>query len=178
MSLKFTNLILTALVMSATAFAGDPTPAQPARALSWEDFKSACSHPTGFGNQNPQTNIMISCGDVRTTWVADASGSVPLTGIRHINISVTSDKYQVVPESREVESLAREGSCSKFKEVTETFKAPERALTCDDVLSFKGGDLLDYCKGEIDNGKPKDPKLTEVKETGRVLDTCAGVAIH
>lgn len=177
MSLKYTNLILTvALAISASAFAGDPTPAQPARALSWSDFKEACLHPTGFGNQNPQTNIMITCGDVRTTWVADASGELPLPGVRHIEMSVTSDKYQVLPESREVEGLVRAGSCSKFKEVTETFKAPERAVTCADIATK--GELIDFCKTEIENGKPKDPKLTTVVETGRVLDTCAGVAAH
>jgi hypothetical protein len=51
----------------------------------------------------------------------------------------------------------------------------ERPLNCDEITSMKGS-IDDYCLAALDAQEGSNPKLTSAQDTGRVVDTCAGIA--
>ena len=148
---------------------------QATRALTWQDFREACRHPAQFGSQRAPQNVKVLCTNQQTTWVAAPSGEVNLQGARRLTIAVTSDKYHVAPFAAEVPVYSKVGSCSRFREVVETYTAPERVVSCDEILGYKG-ELADLCAEEVDKSKGNDSKLIQTLETGRMIDTCGGNA--
>ncbi len=180
--------LMCALSFGASAFAddghgkgpgggdgnGDGGAPQVTRAMSWVDFKEACVHPSQFGSQRAPQNIKVMCTNSQTSWVASASGEVNLQSTRQVTVSVTSDKYHVAPAVMDVPVYAKVGSCARFKEVTEIYTAPERVVSCEEIMEFKG-ELGEFCAGELDKGKGANPRLVQTTETGRMIDTCGGV---
>ncbi len=148
---------------------GDPQSPAPAL-LSWEQFKESCLHPEQFHFQVPPSNIRIHCTDVQREYVALSPGQLPLPLKRKIISSVFSNKYNVIQNESISPITSKGGSCQRFKEVEKTLNV-ERILTCEDVLGIKS-DLNDFCTSVLNAAKISNSKLMDVRDTGRVLDTC------
>lgn len=143
-------------------------------AISWEEMKERCQHPRNFPAQVAPENIKVQCSDSVFEYVPSSSGEIPLAGSRTVLSAVLSDKYYVSAGAAAVAVNAKGGSCLRFKEVEKTVTI-ERPLSCDDVLNIKG-DVAEYCVGTLDSVKGGNPKLLQVRDTGRLIDTCANVA--
>lgn len=151
--------------------------------ISFDEFRERCANPQHFIQQSPPTNIVISCRDEHTSWVNGASGEIPLESTRQITTQLNSSKWTVDGQARSVYAQGKLGSCVRFKEVVETFTA-ERALTCDDINGGKGKGVInleEFCV-QLVNGakgnKPGKPKGGDLRETGRVIDTCGEHAVR
>ena len=155
---------------------GDKGPAAPKKAVSIEEMKDRCLNPLNYDVQRQPQNIVIKCSDVRLNWTAGKPGAVSLNGLRHVTAGVTANKFETSAVTKEVAVEAKGGTCNRFTEMQETV-AVERGLTCAELLSVKG-DVVDFCAGAIDATKGTNPKLTDIVETGRVIDTCAAANIQ
>ncbi len=176
---KHTLMLFVALsVLGASAMAGGKpgtgpgTPGVPGKPISWEELRARCENPERFDVQRAPQNIRIQCTDSHVTWVAAMPGEVFLPGNRRVTSGVFADKFFVDARQHEVPIFSKNGSCHRFKEVEETMTI-ERPVTCADVLSMKG-DLGEFCQSVLDSTKGANPKLIDVRETGRMIDTCGG----
>lgn len=183
MSKKFMAVVGLAMAFSAlSAFAGDQKdgdgkggPAKIAREVTLEEFKYRCENWEKTDVQRPPQSIRVQCTDNQLEWVAGAPGAVPLQGTRRVGTALLSDKFVVSGiQAKDVPVFAQSGKCLRFKEIQKDLTI-ERALSCGEILNMKQG-LEEYCVGALDQEKGRNPKLIGVQETGRVIDSCAGIA--
>jgi hypothetical protein len=175
----FTMVTIFAMTGSV-ALAGDANkgvtpPRAPAQSISWEEFQGRCADPASFNQQVAPANITIQCTDVSTDFVPEAPGALNMASSRSISAQLTSDKWVVggiAPEAMNVPEKG--GSCLRYKEVAKTLTI-EHSLSCSDILGLKGS-INDYCQSSLDSSKGSNPKLGSVVDTGRVIDTCAGLS--
>ncbi len=156
--------------MGVSAFAGSNQDQASGRTISFEDLKVACLHPEQFHNQKAPTSIQLSCRDVQVRWVPDQSSSVTAGTSRHITTSVQSDKYAVGSLTEALPTDGQGLACPRFKEIAETMETI-RAVSCDDLVSFKGG-ATEYCLSVLDSVK-KSNASAQLVDTGNVMDFCA-----
>ncbi|MGK5086238.1 hypothetical protein WDW86_01665 [Bdellovibrionota bacterium FG-2] len=184
--MKFAIGFSVLLVLSIGAWAGDPKggdlggkidgkgegkdPLGETRAIAFDELKARCEHPEEFDVQRAPQNIRILCTDVSREFVAASPGEIALAGGRIVQTSVYSDKFHVNQDEHELPVYIKSGSCLRFKEV-EKVLALERHLGCAEILGWKG-DLASFCVAGLDAAKVANPKLLEVKDTGRLVDTC------
>ncbi len=154
---------------------GEPEPpiARPAVDVTWEQFKQQCQDPMRGDVQRAPQEVRLVCTDQLTSWVASAPGEVALKSSRSVSTAVVSDKFKVAASVRDVEALQRPGTCHRFKEVVETFTT-EFPVTCDELINGKQ-EVQDLCLGKIDDSKEKNPKIIDIQETGKFVDTCAAI---
>ncbi|MBC7693194.1 MAG: hypothetical protein H7222_15625 [Methylotenera sp.] len=168
--------VSSAYANTAEVFGGGPgDKAGPKKAVSLEEMKDRCLNPLNYDVQRQPQNIVIKCSDVRLNWTAGKPGAVSLNGLRHVTAGVTANKFETSAITKEVPVEAKGGTCNRFTEMQETV-AVERGLTCDELLSVKG-DVVDFCAGAVDATKGSNPKLVDIVETGRVIDTCAAASV-
>jgi len=178
----FLALTLMMTLGAANVFAAGPGPgpgdkAGPgSRSISWDEFRARCANPRDFDVQVPPQNIKVQCTDDRTLWVASDPGTLALPSQRVVSMGVFADKFFVNTSQDLVPMATQEGSCHRFKEVEQTFTI-EQPLTCDQILGMKGS-IADYCVAVLDSAKGANPKLTDQKDTGRVIDTCGDGALQ
>jgi hypothetical protein len=189
MKCKMTFVLVALAAMSSAAFADDgkdpkgggehPTPgpsSAPAatRAISWDELRGRCEHPEQFDVQRAPQNIRVQCSDVEREYVAASEGELPLMASRRVQSAVYADKFSVTSEERDVPMVAKSGSCLRFKEVQRTLSV-EKAIDCPTILGTKG-DAADLCAAALDEARGSNPKLVEVTDTGKVIDTCPASA--
>lgn len=167
----YTLLNILLLIGAGSSSAGT-TEATPA--ITWDQFKESCLHPEKFHSQLPPTHIQVQCTDIQRDFVPTKSGQVPLEANRKVIFAVLSDKYRVNASQAEVPVTAKGGNCMRYKEVERMFTV-ERKLCCDDVLDLKMS-LQEYCVSLLDDTRGVNQKLVEVKDTGRVVDTCKALS--
>jgi len=151
---------------------GNGTPGN-SQGISYAQFVEQCANPNGSAIQREPQNIKLQCTDIRSEWVAAAPGEVPLPGVRKVVTAIFSDKFHVGAVAREVPVFNKSGSCLRFKEVERTLTI-ERPLSCAEVLGMKGTPE-DFCLSALDAAKGANPKLTDVRDTGNVINTCDGM---
>jgi hypothetical protein len=191
---KAKMIVLALLAMSPTlvmagalAGAGDggkipapPTaPKAPAQPISWQEFQARCANPASFDQQVAPANITIQCTDVTTEWVPENPGTIELPTSQVISAQITSDKWVVGDNGNyktdgASSATTKGASCLRYKEIADTLTT-ESTLSCSDILGLKGS-IDDYCQGEVSSAKGLNSKLGSVVETGRVIDTCAGLS--
>ncbi len=168
------SLILLMMLGAPAALAGGKTGINVnARPISWDELQARCANPENFDIQRAPQSINIQCTDVHHEYVADAPGSVPLPESRLVTTAIFADKFYVNAEQKEVPVFTKGGSCFRFKEVEKSLTI-EKPMSCAEVLGLKGS-VDEYCVSLLDAIKGSNPKLAEVRDTGRVIDTCAGV---
>jgi hypothetical protein len=145
------------------------------RSISYDEFKDRCQNPDKYRGdvQRAPENIKVQCTDISHEYVADESGSVPLPAQHSVITALFSDKFNVDADTRVYAENAGGGSCLRYKEVAKTLTV-EKALSCAEILGMKD-DIDSYCASNIASLKSANPKLVDVKETGAVIDTCAGI---
>jgi len=172
-------LVLTTLILSTASLAGDKvpvvpgTPGTPGTPISFEDLKQRCLNPEQFDVQRAPQNIKLLCTDTRMNWLAAQPGEINLEAKRRVTTGIFADKFFVDAVETEIPIIAKSGSCHIYKEVEETITV-ERPLSCAEILAMKG-ELTDLCASVLDAAKGANPKLVDVRETGRQYDTCGGV---
>ena len=154
-------------------YGGKPGSPGNSRGISFEELAERCANPDKTDTQKAPQNIKLQCTDVRTEWVAAAPGEVPLPGVRRVVTALFADKFHVGANSREVPVFNKSGSCLRFKEV-ERVLTIERPLSCAEVLGMKGTPE-DFCIGALDAAKGANPKLSDIKDTGSMINTCDGL---
>ncbi|MCM2322758.1 MAG: hypothetical protein NDJ90_05815 [Oligoflexia bacterium] len=168
---------LTIGIVSAEDRKG-PAPGGPigvAQSVPWEEFKDRCLHWDQYEVQKAPQNIRIQCNDISVEFVPAAAGEVALSSARSVMATVLADKFYVATGAQNVPMVARAGSCLRFKEVEKNLVI-ERPLSCDEVVGMKG-DPSDFCQQSLDIAKSANPKLIQVRDTGRIIDTCSNVAV-
>jgi hypothetical protein len=145
------------------------------RSISYDEFKDRCLNPDKYKGdvQRAPENIKVQCTDISHQFVADESGSVPLPAQRSVVTALFSDKFTVDADTKVYAEDAAGGSCLRYKEVAKTLTV-EKALSCAEILGMKD-DIDSYCASNLAAIKSANPKLIDVKETGAVIDTCAGI---
>ncbi len=166
--------------MSVTSvFAGnkdDGNKVGPTQAISIEEFKGRCLHPSDYDKQVAPENISISCTNVETDFVPEAPGSFAMASTRHVTAGVFSSKWHVGGmDAKDVPVQQRNGSCLRFKEVERTL-TEARQVSCPEIVAMKG-DIQEYCMSVLDSSKAQHPKMIDTKETGRLIDTCGGISV-
>lgn len=176
----WTGVCAVTFVLSvASAFAGnkdDGNKAGPTQAISFEEFKGRCTHPKDYDKQVAPENISIACTNVESEFVPEAPGNFNMLSTRQITAGVFSSKWHVGGvDAKDVPVQQKSGSCLRYKEVVRTL-TEARNVSCDEIVSMKG-DLQDYCMSVLDSSKAQHPKMIDTKETGRIVDTCGGIAV-
>ena len=138
--------------------------------ISWEDLKERCLHPEQFDVQKAPQNIKIQCADTTVEFVPTLAGQVSLASTRTVVSAVLTDKFHVLAGTAVVPVASKPGTCMKFKEVEKTLTV-EKPLSCNELLGIKG-ELAEYCASQLDHVKAANPKVIQVRDTGKVLDTC------
>ena len=173
---KLMTLVFVAFVLAASgaqSARADDAKIQT-RAISWEEFQKRCADPRAFPNdQTPILNAVISCTDTRKEYVSAAPADVPLRNARSVTYDVSSEKFVIASATADVPAAAQTGTCLRFKEVEKVYSF-QRKVSCADILNIKG-DLANFCLGSLDKGKNENPKGVVSRDTGVVVDTCAGV---
>lgn len=175
---------MVALSLGAvSAFAGDDNAAgkdggkgsgQAASAISLDEFRERCLDPNKFIQQKQPQNIRIQCTDTQLEYVAAEPGYVPLGGARRVHSTLLSDKFVVAAgDGKDLPVIAQKGSCLRFKEIEKTLTV-ERPMSCNEIVGMKAT-VDEYCISALDAVKGKNPKLASVRETGKLVDSCAGV---
>jgi hypothetical protein len=148
--------------------------------VEWEEFKDRCQNPMHYQEQVRPMNIIIQCTTRSTAWTEDAPGALLLPAHRLVTSAVFSHKFAVNARQEAVAAEPGTGSCTRFKEV-EAMLTQEYAPSCDQILSNIKGTLTDFCAqalagkdGQDGKGGKPDPKV-RLRDTGRVVDTCAAV---
>jgi hypothetical protein len=169
-------IVMMAAMFAGGAFADDkPTTGRPVKPVSWEELKGRCQDPNNYQDLQGvlPSNIQIECTNVVRTWVQSEPGVVPLSADRGVAAAVTATKFSVGSESRALQFPAEAGACPRFKEVVRTSSIVV-PVSCGQVIGFKGKPV-DFCQGIFDSGKGQGPKETVTRDTGRVIDSCAGI---
>ena len=144
------------------------------RAVSLDEFKARCERPQDFDIQRAPQNIRIQCTDDHLEYVAGTPGIVPLAGARQVQTAVLSDKFVIAGlDAKDIPVYAQSGTCLRFKEIRKGLTI-EKTLSCGEIAGIKGS-LEDYCVSALDASKAGNPKMISVQDTGRLVDTCAGV---
>lgn len=138
--------------------------------ITWDEFRGRCLSPDKYDTQRAPQHIRVQCSDSTTEYVVGAPGQVQLAGSRVVSTTVLADKYYVAAGTEPVAVASRSGSCMRFKEVEKTLTI-ERPMSCAEIVNIKGS-VSDYCASALDAAKSGQPKLVDVKETGKVIDTC------
>lgn len=163
----------------ASAFAGnkdDGSKAGPTQAISLEEFKNRCVHPHDYDQQVSPEKISIACTNVESEFVPQAPGNFNMLSTRQVTAGVFSSKWHVGGvDAKDVPVQQQSGSCLRYKEVVRTL-TEARQVSCDEIVAMKG-DLQDYCMSVLDSSKAQHPKMIDTKETGRLIDTCGGIAV-
>jgi hypothetical protein len=165
-----------AFAMDEQAGPGSNVPAQPAErtVINWDDMKDRCLHPERLEGFKGQANIKLLCSDTSVEFVPAAPGQLPLAGTRTVVSTVVGDRFQSEAKNLSFPLQGKGGSCLRFKEVEKKLSI-EKAITCGEVLSQKA-DLGQVCQNAVDQMKGANPRLVQVRETGKVVDTCAAFA--
>lgn len=142
--------------------------------ITWDEFRDRCTHPEQYDVQRAPQNIRIQCSDQSTEFVSAVPGNVELAGTRVVATTLLADKFHVAAGAQGIPVSAKGGSCLRFKEVEKTMTI-ERPMNCAEIVGLKG-DIAEYCLSSLDAAKANNPKLIEVRETGRVIDTCGTLA--
>jgi hypothetical protein len=144
--------------------------------VTWDQFQYQCAHWDKTQIQRQPQNIVLQCSDYETDFEPAQPGTIALSGTRRISTLVTSSKFTTGsdPTFRDIPILSKGGTCTRFKEVARTYSI-EHDMTCDEVLGLKGSPE-DYCQSLLDQGKGSNPKMVQVADTGRVIDTCGDLA--
>ncbi len=178
-------IALAVLSVSSVAFADDSNglgegngapkaPVHPPQGISLQEFQARCANPASFNEQVAPANIVIQCTNVTTEFVPVPPRFFTLVATSSVSAQVTSEKWVVGgigPQS--INSKQGSGSCLRYKEVARTLTV-EKPLSCADVVGLKGS-INDYCEGAVTSSRGSNPKLGAVIDTGRVVDTCAGM---
>jgi len=165
----FCVLALSFVSMMAIA---DEAPNKPTgRQISFEEFKARCANPDQFDVQRAPQNIRVQCAEQHREFVAAPAGEFPLPNERKISTAVLADKFFVSMEEKTVPLVAAHGSCLKFKETQQSLTI-ERTLNCEEILAIKNG-LDEFCIPALDAAKAENPRLIQVQETGKIMDTCS-----
>lgn len=138
--------------------------------ISWEELKDRCLHPEQFDVQRPPQNVKLQCSDTRVEFVPTPAGQIGISGSRAVVSSIFSDKFHVVAGGTEVPIQLKPATCLRYKEVEKVLTI-EKPMTCNDILGLKG-DLNEYCTSALDRARGSNPKLNQVRDTGRIIDTC------
>lgn len=146
--------------------------------VTWDQFQFQCAHWDKTQIQRQPQNIVLQCTDYETDFEPVQPGVVALSATRRISTLVTSSKFTTGsdPSIREVALLSKGGTCTRFKEVAKVYSI-EHDMTCDEVLSLKGSPE-DLCQSLLDRGKGSNPKMVQITDTGRGIDTCGDLAIE
>ena len=169
--IHFVLASLTAMV-SVAAFAGPTQTPGKNFNISWDEFTRRCANPDSFDNQREPRAITIQCTNTEHEFVADAPGAIDLAASRHVSTAVLSDKFTVSAMDKDYALGGKAaGSCQRYKEIEKTVTIQRGPLSCADVLAIKG-DISDYCAAALDSAKSSNPKTIDVRDTGRVIDTC------
>jgi hypothetical protein len=169
-------VMMAAMSLASVSFADDkPTTGRPVKPVSWEELQGRCQDPNNYQDLQGvlPTNIQIECTNVVRTWVQSEPGVVPLAADRGVAAAVSATKFTVNSESRALGFPGENGACPRFKEVVRTSNIVV-PVSCGQVMGFKGKPV-DFCQGIFDSGKGQGPKETVTRETGRVIDSCAGI---
>ncbi|MCM2276646.1 MAG: hypothetical protein NDJ89_01050 [Oligoflexia bacterium] len=184
--MSFTKIFMAMIVVAAftsgvvlanerkDGASGKPGGPAAASSVSWEEFRDRCLRPTQYEVQKAPENIRIQCVDTSSEFVPAAAGEIPLAAGRMVVTTVVADKFYVAAGAQNVAVAAKGGTCLRFKEVEKTL-AIERPMSCAEVVGMKG-DPAEYCQASLDAAKSANPKLMQVRDTGRTVDTCGGVA--
>lgn len=149
-----------------------PVPAPGvAASISWEELKDRCLHPEQFDVQRPPQNLKLQCSEARVEFVPTPAGQIAISGSRSVVSTMLSDKFHVTAGALDLPSMAKPASCLRYKEVEKVLTL-EKPMSCNEILGLKG-DLGEYCTNALDRARGASPKLTQVRDTGRILDTCS-----
>ena len=182
LSLSFITAVVVAMAVAPLGARSDdkpgpkPGPTDPqATPITWKEFVERCANPQTFPQQMPPTNITISCSDQVFKWVPIAAGEVALPSSRLVTQAVSSSKWVVPGAVREIPSAEKgAAACPRFKEVSETYQV-HRTLSCEEILGQKGQPVMDpfeACVDYLNKGKGGDKQGIEIRDTGRMVDTC------
>lgn len=179
---KFRNLgfaIASVVFASGVAYAatpgGGPSPT-PVKQISFAEFKDRCANPEKYPDiQVAPQHTVFQCESDELDWVPEQPGTLPLPSSRVVQGAVISDKFAVAADSQDIDIPTKGGSCLRFKQVQRTIKL-EVPLGCNDIQKYDSA--VEYCQTATDAAGGANPKLVTTKDSGLVLDTCAGAAPH
>lgn len=177
----FRNFVVmgaVAMIASSSALAGGGKGEgqRPVKEVSWEEFVERCANPTKFDDVQVQPqNIFVTCKDRHLRWVEDKQkGEVPLPEFREVSTEVDSHKFHVAEEKGDRPVFSKPGQCAMYREVEETL-AITKNVSCQEIIGVgKNGksSLVDFCAAALDTGKSVNKGMVEVRETGRMNNTC------
>jgi len=180
--MKKSHLYVVAFAIFSLGFAafanekgkpGSDMPTAAASAVTWAQFQAYCHSPKTGPVQATPENIRLRCTDYHREYINAAPAEFPLEETRRVQAHLISDKYFVHYEPTSVPTTGKAGTCARFKEVEKSFSI-ERVLTCNDILGMKSTPE-EICLSALDRAKGGNPKLIQVQDTGRVIDTCGSL---
>jgi hypothetical protein len=165
------SLALVALATPAAVFADQ----HPIKTVSWQELQGRCADPNNWPDLQGvvPSNIQIECSNVERGWVPTEPGTIPMSADRQVAAAVTATKFTVNSANRALTAAGQTGSCTRYKEQLRTSNIVV-PVDCGMVLGWKG-DPVDFCQNIFDSGKGTGPKETVVQDTGKVIDSCAGI---
>jgi len=137
------------------------------------DFKLGCKDPGAFHNQNPPSDIKVSCFDERITWQpTDNPDEMVFKNKR----TVCSKGYTNKPNIKAPKVCIpcdwpdSPFTCGGFKEVEETAEM-QFSVTCDEILTWES--IGKFCQMRmLTEVQATDGKILTAKNTGRTIKVC------
>jgi hypothetical protein len=138
--------------------------------LRFDQIREACLNPAEYQNQVAPKNLQLSCEERSTRWAAGTNSPVELPRQKQISASLTSDKYQVAPETMPLPVDSQRTACPKFKEILDVLSFT-KVTTCEEILAFRGTEF-DFCADVLERVRQSNPRSIQSSETGQVVDLC------
>lgn len=135
------------------------------------DLKLGCKDPGAFHNQNPPSDIKITCLDERIEWVPTDDDDAEFKNHRTVcSRAVTNKPNLKAPKVCEPCGWPGTGyTCGGFKEVEKEVEM-EFSVTCDEILEMET--IGKFCQLKMLNEVTANETILAVKATGRTKKVC------
>jgi hypothetical protein len=136
---------------------------------TFDQLKLACDDPGAFHFQLQPDNIRIACSSRETKWVPNGDGGLQLDCTRIVQGDLYSNKILVDKETYAVAVPPNALTCPSFKEV-EMLYSSQYGTNCDELRAYS--DLGQFCEERLTSDPNAIQELVQVRDTGRLVDTC------
>lgn len=136
------------------------------------DLKLGCKDPGAFHNQNPPSEIKITCEDERFEWVPTGHDDATIHNKRTVCSKGVTNKPNI-KAPKVCEPCDWPGSdyeCGGFKEVCKTVEMTF-TVTCDQVMEMES--INKFCRDAVlTETLATKEEIMAVKETGKTKKVC------
>jgi hypothetical protein len=157
----------TALVLSASAYAGDND--QALTSVSLDDLRAKCTEFTS-NPQMKQVNVRLICGESQFFWAPHKPSSGVLKNTRNLSVGLNMKNYEVRDASFPATIADTTVQCQQFIKMERKIHGIEVDLTCEELLDIK--DLAAHCDPIVQDRIAKDPTLIDESPTSEILNFC------